>query len=614
MTETATGPSPHELGFAHPMPGMTGEVAIVSPEHEQLSRLTGREVEAAVPEVVPEFASQEFNLSDDPTLIESEWAEAVKDKVTNDVMKIRASIDEVIQARLAPSYEADQTDKKYDLGEVEKGLLALRPHLYNPILDIESASLMADLFLDVDQLRVDITGRSGYGISCQMLELLPSAHLRQLYFESGKWGESNLADRMSKFSDRDIQLRLITKIYGDQKDELGYADDSLAQIVERYFGDNEAERRIALLPEMPRDSNESSVAEFNRHITREMSSILREIGLPKDLTLNYAISAQVRTMNGFPAYQELYAAPGAIYSFKVKRELASIAEVTKDISVERITQLYEHLGVENLWAYTSWQLKDMIDLLDGDPHTINYFKSGDVTVEFVDARNDWNGAAITESEEDVYLKPSGRTLRFEVAQPSDIYRRMLFLQKLGIKPSTMVYSAHGQPGLAGMGDPRLWQLASYDSSFEGALSVARSQFGRVVRDFMQPNRGIDSAPENIGRVQIILNTCDGDVPMWHEGIEYPSMAEAIAKPIGDELVGRDDVDIYAAPGRAFDSEENGRMVFNVSTDPEDDESPVIQAMNRLTPESRGGLPGYPKKTVIRRRPVDGVSVRKASIL
>jgi len=525
---------------------------------------------------------------DSPTLTEAEWADAIRSSITHDVTELRKQLGWLMDQGSA--YIEMQFLNDLD-GLVRKSADGLT-------LDVDGARMITDLLFDTNEYFARDSGGS-YDAMC-MLERVSPQLMRQLYFEHRDDGEEGFATRLKGLSVHDVQLRIVDEVYGDDREGFGYKNDPVAQEIEGYYHGDETERLMALLPEVLRSTSPLEVAQYNARIKDIMHRVLKSSDLPDDLANHYVTAAAVRLCA--KADDPRTEAPGQIDRWRVKGELQATISATRRFSVGRIGELNTKLGVENVWMYSHDELEAMLKLLDGDEELIEHLKKGDVTVDFLDTGNDWNGAFTKFSSP--YRKASGRTLRFEIGGPHAIYRRMALLKKHSIKPSVFVYEAHGQLGSVGYGEHN---VQNFKDGSGNAIPLDRTQFGRLVRDYMQPNRGIDSEAENVGRIQVILGSCNADVPYVYNGKEYPSLAETTAKAIGeaDALA-----DVYAAPGVTTVTREDARAVFRVRDNPDDNSkrAPRKRRVSRITPERRGGTLGYPKKTLINRVELDSVSV------
>ena len=130
-----------------------------------------------------------------------------------------------------------------------------------------------------------------------------------------------------------------------------------------------------------------------------------------------------------------------------------------------------------------------------------------------------------------------------------------------------------------------------------------------MRDYMQPNRGIDCDPENVGRKQIILNTCSGELPNIEAGEGSLSVAEAVARTIKAE---DGKVDIYAASTVLTPHADGRGRVYFFDGPRANSAKELRSVMTKLTPERRGGLLGTEQKTYVRREKVGSVSVRRTA--
>lgn len=542
------------------------------------------------------------DVNDAPTLSEEEWAHLLHDEIEKQTQHVHQQLGNFLQR--------GEDDGSADIIDSLRGL---RRYMQSPALDTGGVRRIARVLTDANNV---IRERSVDALPAFYLESFPPETLAQLYREPADQDGWSFSKEVGRLRDMNLRTRIIEAVYKDKKDTDEYRADPLAKELDAQF-DDEVRRRIALIPEMPKDNDMLSIATHNSLVTRQIWGILSDLKLPNDLIYHYSATAQLRLRaDRGDAWVD---APGAVSGRKVQRELETIMNHTRLMTAGRLTELHKRLNVENLWTYNDAELETMSKLLDGDNETIQYMRDGDVTVEFIDARGDYNGALIR--PRDSFIKNSGRTLRFEIRQPSDVYRRMAFLKRLGIKPSVLVYGAHGQPGSIPTGADTLLSYddtapgeqrldrAGTDSEAEDAprkttIPIPKTAIGRLVRDYMQPNKNIyDTESENIGRIQVIIVSCSSDVPVEQDGHHYASMAEAVANRIADS-----NTDVYAPPGVAVVSRDKQRhLTFRILGGTEDDPS-WSQRMSRLTTERRGGLLGYPTKIVTHRATIDSVSV------
>lgn len=446
------------------------------------------------------------------------------------------------------------------------------------------------------------------------LERIPAATLRELYFSGADSEKPNylkdaiVAESGINMHSRAFQLRMLERIYGTDVGGEDWTNDELAQRAEGSFI-SEFDKRIARLPEILDSGDLREVFNYNYGLQSEGVNILLDAGLAPEIATEYMKATAIRLR-----FDSNFGQIGSVMNVeKLRDELWQTMQKMYYLGPETLNRLNQTFGLENIWRYSALELDTLVALDRNDPDKIDWLREGDVTVVFEDLRNDYNGAM---TEYNNYFKPSGRTIRFELTNPSDIYRRMAYLKKRGIKPATFVYGAHGEPGKTHAGEIKtkdhdtetVFAASAYFTSKESSyrsneIAIQQTQFGRLVRDYMQPNRGIDCDPENVGRKQVILSTCSGDVSYDDGWDQYHSIAEAVASSLKE---GDDNVDIYA--GRDIISEylsAPGKIMFKGKSD---DRS----ATNKLVVERRGGLLGAEQKTYVRREKVNSVSVRRTA--
>ncbi|MBP7858168.1 hypothetical protein KA016_03840, partial [Candidatus Saccharibacteria bacterium] len=444
------------------------------------------------------------------------------------------------------------------------------------------------------------------------LEKIPDAYLRELYFNPPNEDGANYLKTVIKnetglaMESRSLQLRLLERIYGNETGGERWKQDELAQRVEGSFS-SEMEKRIARLPEAPNPNESVEVSRYNYDLQCEAVTMLLDAGMKPEAAAEYMTAAAVRLRFDYNVQQT-----GSLIDVsRLRTELWRTNRALNKYGTDTLNRLHDKFGMENAWIYSNSELETLAALERGDPAKIEWLQKGDVTVLFTDARNDYNSVHVYGNH---FTKDTGRTIRFELSGPGDIYRRMIFLGKLGIKPATFVHEAHGSPGStqAGMakgsdGHVQPAYITAFETDDETRIPIMQTQFGRLVRDYMQPNRGIDSDNENIGKKQIVLRTCSGDVPYESAGRKYYSIAEALARTIKE---GDENTDIYAAREVMYTAKDNeGRVILGDFPRYTIDKS-TVSAANKITVERRGGLMGTEPKTFIKRTRVKSISVRK----
>lgn len=470
------------------------------------------------------------------TLSEGDWSELFTKELdgltelTNKLMILYQEIQKIRSTR-RPQEALGETQKNI-IGEFNDKYKQFKEDAFkvsfgNYSLDAAGRLVSALIAFDSVQNKQDSI------IALRMLERIPTKYLQDLYLAPEQQGVNTLRSifgaQQSRSEMTDLQLRLLAKIYGDKIHGVEWRGDKNVQQVEHCYS-SEAAKKIALLPLMPDADGPDAVSAFNNTLQKEAAEILVSMGLSERMIQEYLTAANVKLR-----YDDKSESTGAtLNAVKLKRELYKIQAAVELLGADMLTRMHTYYGMENPWMYSVGQLQLLSKLIDKDPATIEHLKGGDVTVVFTDARSDWNGALVDFND---YDSPSGRTIRFEVNNPANIYRQMIHLNTLGIKPSTFVYEAHGSPGITQAGRDGL-SFTSFDNKQEAGfmIPIPRTQLGRLVREFMQTNRGIDGPTEAIGTKRVILKTCSGDVPLFIQEEAYDSVAESVTKTIADPSV------------------------------------------------------------------------------
>jgi hypothetical protein len=283
------------------------------------------------------------------------------------------------------------------------------------------------------------------------------------------------------------------------------------------------------------------------------------VGLPKAQRGELQFASYSRTSN---------LDTGFLSSRQFESMLNGAFRSTHGLGIDQIKKLRDQAGIVNFDYYEAEQLKQMSALLNGDPAVIKHLQDGDTTVIMSDAKGDYNGA-LRETQSQ-FETESQRTLVFEINRPSDFYRHMLLLNRLGVRPSTLVLAAHGLPGLIKFGKGEdAFRIFSSNFSTEGSVNQIDTHLldakglPKMVQAMMQDSRGIDDNLSAIGRRRIILKSCyqaepvlvvrhrpfirreqNGAIMSPGKPIDMPlvrreSTAETIAKQVGPN------VDVYA---------------------------------------------------------------------
>ena len=383
------------------------------------------------------------------------------------------------------------------------------------------------------------------------VEYLPDATLKEMYLYPSSPHKNVVAELLDSASlntptGLGVHARLLRKIYRqpDGNMQLSHGDMYVKRMMDKLHH-NEVMFEIASLPEMPKSKERADVAEFNTDVTRATTEILHRLGVVeideegRDDSA-YLKSAFVRLRNRKAEHSVRPA--GSVYTTQLKYELSQIYQNLKHIGgPEAAKRLKEVFGVKQLWMYSPEELRMLQRLDEKDPRAIKHLQNGDVTVVFSNAMDDHNGAIVEDAN---YRKRSGRTLRFEADHVPAIYRQMIYLNSLGIRPATLVYETHGAPGAVTDGGVMLWAaeprggiIKHEDKSKDdrvmipGGNSVHGDGLYRLVRDYMQPNRGIDSDDELKGKKQLIVSACSSDKPTRFADGTNASFVEKIAQMV-----------------------------------------------------------------------------------
>jgi len=196
------------------------------------------------------------------------------------------------------------------------------------------------------------------------------------------------------------------------------------------------------------------------------------------------------------------------------------AKNTRALGNRALQRLRKQAGIINLDYRSAEDLKLMHNLIRGDKATIEHLQKGDVTVVFTDETGDHNGAFKEMTNR--HATPGGRTLSFGISKPADIYRHMILLKKLGIKPSTIAIGAHGEPGTMLIGDVKVTNSDLHKNSKNSrvlSLSLAKG-LPRIFSEFMQNSKGIDEPEDLKGHRRIILNSCSQAAPAHATRLTY----------------------------------------------------------------------------------------------
>lgn len=405
------------------------------------------------------------------------------------------------------------------------------------------------------------TGYLGRDMTMALItDIMPAEVTQKLYHETGEDGNDSMLktymrNKYARPEDYEELYSIASAIYGDHEGGVEGVEAGQDEVVDtlRALG-QETETILFRMPEKPEKPYEiESVAEHADTLRLQTKAIFNDKlhlseGVVSSLGLGMWSRVHSKGMLGEPTYVD---------GEKLKTRLQRVVENVNAVGTSLVERLHNEVGVVNIDNYAPEDLENLNKLLDKDEEYVEHLKAGDVTVVFNDTYGDHNGALSTAF--DAYRKESGRTLMFEVSSPGDIYRRMIMLQKLGVKPSSLVLSAHGSPGITHFGTAdKGFQLVSakyLPSDATERVSLADASIDRLIGDdFMQPNRGVDSTSEQVGRREVILNSCSSDVEFF-KGI--PSSSEVVAR-----AGNRPDTDVYGASDVMYlDERKDGAVRF-----------------------------------------------------
>lgn len=366
----------------------------------------------------------------------------------------------------------------------------------------------------------DVEGRRGgvdepnYGSALEPLSHVPPEKLRAMYHSKEHSGNLRYLLTNSWYAEEvAVSAKIMQGIYG-QEDVLDLYEPSSASsrdpIVQKLLSQDGASVAVAsVLNESSLLWPEGTNAEDESIRKRDWADRYLKLvtGLPEASRKELLFDAYSRTSN-----QET----GLVDSQNLATMLARAANSVRTLGVEKVLDLRKQAGITAIDYYELKQLQLMSDLLDGKQEAVEHLQAGDVTVAFVDSQGDYNGAFASVPIN--FGSKSNRTLFFEINQPSDLYRHMLTLAKLGIKPSTLVVAAHGEPGRFSMGNDHNISFFMNDyateSDEEQRVYYAMHARGlpRLVSEMMQDSRGIDDNSEAIGRRRLVLFSCSQAAP------------------------------------------------------------------------------------------------------
>jgi hypothetical protein len=309
------------------------------------------------------------------------------------------------------------------------------------------------------------------------------------------------------------------------------------------------------LPQSPPLDGEKSSRNWTREQQRDYAD--RFLGtiaeLPKDISDDLLRAAYERLLESDADDNLLDEENPKIDYKKLRGLLIRTAINVKEVDDEALRDAHDKVGLVNLDHYNAEQISRMAKFANGDPATLEELRKGDVTVVFVDATADHNGAF--EDVPKIYEGANGRTLYFEIRKRSDFNRARVLLDRFQIKASTIVVAAHGLPGRSyyGTGDDAFLLSARAKQARKQNLSLAHMDFLPEVLDgMMQDSQGIDDHPDAKGRRRIILHSCNGAVARRYARILPDGSKEPYEESTGGalvKLINNPKMDVFAAAGK-----------------------------------------------------------------
>lgn len=380
-------------------------------------------------------------------------------------------------------------------------------------------------------------------------------------------------------------------VYGSMQ-ELCDVPKGQDTVLDKLRHDFPMEHSMALIQDAPEDINdEISVKQHNSDIRRRVVETMGLIlELPAGMVLNYWRAAYSRLLTREDEGGEV---PQYLEGQKVKKSLQTMHDIVQEVGVDRLRQINDKFEIVNLDRYRVEDIELLGKLIDKDEETLAYLRRGDVTAVLTDAYGDHNGAF-----NDTFLyftQETHRTVPFEISRPSDLYRRMIALRDLGIKPSTVVVGVHGEPGGMYFGEEKIdpdkkdiyergdgFAVISSDEladEYNGiSLNASKLQLRRLTDEFMQDSKGRDDGREAARRRRLILLSCSSDVP---HAENTKSLAEVIAEGSHRK------VDVYgSADVLTYNLNEDGDVQFYKYEDM--DTKASVSSANKITHKFFGG--------------------------
>lgn len=235
-------------------------------------------------------------------------------------------------------------------------------------------------------------------------------------------------------------------------------------------------------------------------------------------------------------------------------------------------------GISSPEHYSKQQLEMMLGIAENPKEAAERLAERDVTVVITNRSGDYNGAFRKDAE---LLDDGGeRTLFFETDGFIDIYRHLITLSKSGIQPSTLILSAHTEPGEFSVtnqreliyGEPRkdiahvfgedYLEFATKRGFFK--LPELHSRYsmhnmkglGRFAAEVMKPSRAIDDDACDAGRKKIVILGCNSgtevDTYVIEDDFGVKVARTSVVERLGEDLheLGVRGIDILGIPNNA----------------------------------------------------------------
>jgi hypothetical protein len=255
--------------------------------------------------------------------------------------------------------------------------------------------------------------------------------------------------------------------------------------------------------------------------------------------------------------------------------LADIVTKMDALGPEDLQTLREFSQNYALMDYTVEQLRLMARVGRGNQTELTRLKDHDVQVVFRNRMGDSPDGALRDVPKE-FDDEHARTLFFDVESWDDIDVHRQQLLDRGIHPSKVIISMHANAGFAVMyrkpsiGSTKAFfqsanvnteQYVAYRNATQGAIDggqrilLSDVKLGDLVRDCMQPSRGIDDHHFTTGMKVVILDAClgGGESEIQHidntTGEVISIGTASLTSELGNDLAaqGSSDIMIFGAP-------------------------------------------------------------------